>query len=61
LNRKMCHSYGADIYTGRRCLVQIKEIFNLNNAGKDLEGYVAFTFDILNVIQKEEQGGINND
>ena len=41
---------GEDIkhnYTGQRCLIQIKDIFNLNNAGQDLIGYVAFTFDIL--------------
>ena len=27
--------------------MRIKEIFNLDNASKDLIGYVAFTFDIL--------------
>ena len=46
-NRESCGNYGQDIYTGQRCLIQIKEIFNLDNAGKDLIGYVAFTFDII--------------
>ena len=44
-----CGEYIQHNYTGRRCLVRIKEIFNLDNASKDLIGYVAFTFDIINI------------
>ena len=46
-NRQACGNYGEDKYTGQRCLIRIKDIFNLDNAGKDLIGYVAFTFEIL--------------
>ena len=42
-----CGEYIQHNYTGQRCLIQIKEIFNLDNARKDLIGYVAFTFDII--------------
>lgn len=55
LNRKMCHDYGEDIYTRQRCLIRIKDIFNLDNAGKDLIGYVAFTFDIIAINGKKSQ------
>lgn len=55
LNRKMCHEYGEDVYTGQRCLIRIKDIFNLDNAGKDLIGYVAFTFEILAINGKIPQ------
>ena len=42
-----CSQYIKHVYTKQRCLIRIKEIFNLDNASKDLIGYVAFTFDIL--------------
>ena len=42
-----CAEYIQHHYTGQRCLIRIKDIFNLDNAGKDLIGYVAFTFEIL--------------
>ena len=42
-----CSEYIKHNYTGRRCLIRIKDIFNFDNAGKDLIGYVGFTFDIL--------------
>lgn len=44
-----CGEYIQHNYTGQRCLIRIKDIFNLDNAGEDLRGYVAFTFDILAV------------
>lgn len=47
---KNCSAYRKDIYIGRRCLIKIKEIFKLDGAG--LTGYVAFTFDILNIVDK---------
>lgn len=47
---KNCESYIKELYTGRRCLVKIKDIFDLSDAG--FIGYVAFTYDILNVIDK---------
>lgn len=49
---KLCDPYRKELYTGRRCLVKIKEIFKLDGAG--LPGYVAFTHDILNIIDKKE-------
>ena len=48
--RDMCCSYSKDIYTGRRCLIKIKEIFKLDSIG--FKNYVAFTFDIKNIIDK---------
>ncbi len=48
--RAQCTSYIKELYTGRRCLVKIKDIFDLSDAG--FIGYVAFTYDILNVIDK---------
>ena len=50
-----CAEYIQHNYTGRRCLIRIKDIFNLDNAGKDLIGYVAFTFDILAINGKKPQ------
>ncbi len=41
-----CHAYFKEIYTGRRCLVVINDIYDLTAAG--LPGYVAFTFTIKN-------------
>ena len=55
LNRQCCYDYGEDKYTGQRCLIRIKDIFNLDNAGKDLIGYVAFTFDILAINGRKPQ------
>lgn len=52
LNRESCHSYRKEIYTGRRCLIKIKEIFKLDKIG--FENYVAFTFDILNITDKKD-------
>lgn len=54
-NRESCYNYGKHIYTGQRCLIQIKDIFNLDNAGKDLIGYVAFTFYILAINGKKSK------
>lgn len=51
LARRMCTSYTEDIYSGRRCSVIIKEIFDLSSAG--FEGCVAFTFDIRNIRDKK--------
>lgn len=45
-----CGEYIQQNYTGKRCLIRIKDIFNLDNASKDLIGYVAFTFDIIAII-----------
>lgn len=53
--RESCYDYEEDVYTGQRCLIRIKDIFNLDNAGKDLIGYVAFTFDILAINGKKPQ------
>lgn len=50
-----CAEYIQHNYTGQRCLIRIKDIFNLDNAGKDLIGYVAFTFDILAINGKKPQ------
>ena len=55
LNRQHCYDYGEHKYTGQRCLIRIKDIFNLDNAGKDLIGYVAFTFDILTINGRKPQ------
>lgn len=51
--RHNCQGYRKELYTGRKCLVKIKEIFELDAAG--LPGYVAFTFDILNIEKKERK------
>ncbi len=48
--RQMCGSYTEELYTGRDCLIRIKDVFKLDNAG--LPDYVAFTFDILNIRDK---------
>lgn len=50
-----CAEYVKDIYTGQRCLIRIKDIFNLDNAGKDLIGYVAFTFEIIAINGRKPQ------
>lgn len=50
-NRDSCEKYSKEIYTGRRCLIKIKEIFKLDKIG--FKNYVAFTFDILNIIDKK--------
>ena len=42
-----CGEYIKHNYTGQRCLIRIKDIFNLDNAGEELKGYIAFTFEIL--------------
>lgn len=54
-SRNGCGEYIKDNYTGQRCLIRIKDIFNLDNAGQDLIGYVAFTFDILAINGKKPQ------
>lgn len=51
--RHQCVGYRKHIYTGRRCLIKIKEIFDLTKAG--LDGWVAFTFDILNITDKQRE------
>lgn len=50
-----CGEYIKHNYTGQRCLIRIKDIFILDNTGKDLIGYVAFTFDILAINGKKPQ------
>ena len=50
--RRMCVNYSEDLYSGRRCLIKIKDIFKLDKIG--LESYVAFTFDILNITNKTD-------
>ena len=50
LYRESCFEYSKEIYTGRDCLIKIKEVFDLTQAG--LPDYVAFTFDILNIRDK---------
>ena len=50
-----CGEYIQHNYTGQRCLIRIKDIFNLDNASKDLIGYVAFTFNILAINGKKPQ------
>jgi len=49
--RHQCEAYRKELYTGRKCLIKIKDVFKLDGAG--LCGYVAFTFDILNITDKE--------
>lgn len=45
--RHQCEAYRKELYTGRRCLIKIKDVFELDAAG--LTGYVAFTFDIVHI------------
>lgn len=52
-NRDSCQKYSKEIYTGRRCLIKIKDIFKLDNIG--FENYVAFTFNIKNIIDKKKE------
>ena len=42
-----CNQHIKHKYSGRRCLVKIKKIFNLNNASEKLTGFIAFTFKII--------------
>ena len=49
-NRSYCSAYYREKYSGRRCFVQINQIFDLTAAG--LSGYIAFTFETLET--KEE-------
>lgn len=49
--RSYCGAYYKGKYSGRICKIQIKEVFDLAEAG--LENYVAFTFDILEVKEQE--------
>ncbi len=51
--RRQCQAYRKELYTGRRCLIKIKDVFALDGAG--ICGYVAFTFDILNIADKKER------
>ena len=51
--RRQCQAYRKELYTGRRCLIKIKDVFALDGAG--ICGYVAFTFDILNITDKKER------
>lgn len=41
-----CHDYINHLYTGRRCTVIIKEIFDISFL---LSNYIAFTFDIKHI------------
>lgn len=54
LERERCCGYRKEIYTGRRCLIKIKDVFKLDSIG--FENYVAFTFDIKNIIGKTKDG-----
>ena len=42
--RHSCKEYTEDKYSGRRCLVKIKEIFDISFIAPN---YIAFTFDIV--------------
>lgn len=46
-NRFRCGEYCAEKYTGRSAVIQIKDVFNLPG---EISDYVAFTFDVLEVI-----------
>ncbi len=50
--RHCCGAYRKELYTGRKCLIKIKDIFELDAVG--IVGYVAFTFDILNITDKRK-------
>ena len=51
-----CGEYIQHNYTGQRCLIRIKDIFNLDSVITDTDfGYVAFTFDILAINGKKPQ------
>ncbi len=50
--RNRCGVYRKELYTRRRCHIKIKDIFELDAVG--LTGYVAFTFDILDVTDKKD-------
>ena len=51
-----CAEYIQHNYTGQRCLIRIKDIFNLDSVITDTDfGYVAFTFDILAINGKKPQ------
>ncbi len=50
-HRNYCGEYYRYTYSGRRCKVKIKEIFDLAEAG--LKNFVAFTFDILEVEEEK--------
>lgn len=49
--RHQCEAYRKELYTGRKCLIKINDVFELDGAG--LCGHVAFTFEILNITDKE--------
>ncbi len=51
VNRTFCGEYYKHYYTGRRCKLRIKEVFDLSEAG--LNNYVAFTFDILKIDEEK--------
>lgn len=53
--REACFDYTEDKYSGRTCLIQIKEIFKLDKIG--IENFIAFTFDILNIRDKKATTG----
>ena len=50
---KNCEAYRKELYTGRRCLIKVKDVHGLTGAG--LPNHVAFTFDILNIIGTEKK------
>lgn len=52
-NRDSCLKYSRELYTGRRCLIKIKDIFKLDSIG--FKDYVAFTFYIKNIIDKKKE------
>ena len=54
--RSRCDAYRRELYTGRRCLIKIKDVFELDAAG--IEGYVAFTFEILHIKDKEVRNDV---
>lgn len=47
--RLSCEEHEVYFYSGRECLIRIKDVFDLKEAL--LEGYVAFTFEILRISE----------
>lgn len=53
--RLRCGEHIEKRYTGRQCLIKIKDIFPLFGAGEALREYVAFTFEILGITNVYNQ------
>lgn len=54
--RRLCEAYRNELYSGREAVVKIKDVFDLSAAG--IAGYVAFTFDILQIRERKRLGGV---